>query len=307
MFKKLVNVFMKKPQEARKEMTVCKETATALTAECTRLTVQEKKLPQEKETADGIISTTEFIGEMDDYDRPVELPFMKKNVLDKEVRVITDDCGHQLFAWIEKNEEGRMKVIAIQHYREGGLSPKWEMKKSDILKSFMASESSAPVDKMMEKEIRKFLDKMSSEYIDIFDGEMDEIMKPIDIVRMLAKEMRHLPVYSDGITEIEREEFHKKIVEMVSTFTSQVCDGHRAYFPIDEEGMGYLASNFGIKKEQMIKRLLKYDLLHVTTSMKGGIKANVNFGNYYARRYCIRRDIGYDIEKDSEKDTTYNF
>ena len=46
--------------------------------------------------------------------------------------------------------------------------------------------------------------------------------------------------------------------------------------------------------------------LYTTTSMNGGYKANVNFGDYTARRYCIKRNIGYD-NIGSESDTTFDF
>ena len=108
--------------------------------------------------------------------------------------------------------------------------------------------------------------------------------------------------FKNGLVSI-----HKKVVDEVRVLTSQACINHRAYYPLDEEGMEYLAGIFGLKKEQMIKKLVKYDLFHVTTSMKGGHKANVNCGAHSARRYCIKRNIGYGIEKDGETETTYDF
>ena len=106
-----VNVFRENTaEEVKKKMTAGEKTVTA---ECTVLTVQGKGMPQEQ-PADGIKSFTEFVGEMDDYDRPVALPHMEKNpVLDKEVRVIMDDCGHQLYAWMDKDADGRMSLYRL--------------------------------------------------------------------------------------------------------------------------------------------------------------------------------------------------
>ena len=80
MLNKIVDVLKRKSVEVKKEMNVNNE-RIALTkdtegsSECTDLIVQEEALPQEQEKeepATGITATTEFIGDMDDYDRAVE-------------------------------------------------------------------------------------------------------------------------------------------------------------------------------------------------------------------------------------------
>lgn len=302
-----VNVFRENTaEEVKKKMTAGEKTVTAgVTAECTVLTVQGKGMPQEQ-PADGIKSFTEFVGEMSDYDRPVALPHMeKKRVLDKEVRVIMDDCGHRLYAWMDMDADGRMSVTAVQHYRDGGISPEWSMKKSDIIISSIALERG--MNNMMEKKIKRFLDRMYCDYLDMFDGDRDEAMTAGDIVRLLAHELRNLPVYSDGIWEMKREELYRRVVGVVECLASQVCNDHKAYYPVDDGEMEYIAGSLGLRKEQLLKRLDEYNLLHKTTSMNGGYKANVNFGDYTARRYCIKRNIGYDLGMGSESDTAFDF
>lgn len=126
----------------------------------------------------------------------------------------------------------------------------------------MALGSMGTMDKMMEKKIKNFLDRMYSDCLDKFDGDADELMTAGDIVRLLAHELRTLPVYSDGIWEMKREDLYRRVVGVVECLASQVCNDHKAYYPIDDGEMEYVAGSLGLRKDQLLKRLDEYDFLH---------------------------------------------
>lgn len=277
--------------------------------ECTDLMVQENSLPQEAGTTPtGIKAWTGFIGDMDEYDRAVETekPYVRKStMLNKDVRLITDSRGRVLCAWISNDEKGKRMIVVVQQYTDGTYSSELEMKKSDIV---MSSMTSGGMDDMIQKKVKKFLYETWEKYTNDFAGTPDEVIKVSDIVGLLGSELNNIPVYEDGFTELERMEFHKKILGMAGSLTSQAFNDHKAYYPLTEEDLTDIARNCGLDKLGLLRRLKKYNLLYLTPSSKG-LQANVRMKgtgsqSYTVRRYCVLRNA--ELENNEEY-TDYNF
>lgn len=277
-------------------------------SECTDLIVQEEALPQEKEEpATGITATTEFIGDMDDYDRAVEteVPYTQNNaVWNREVRLITDSRGRRLCAWIDEDDDGNKIIVAVQQYKDGTYSPEWEMSKANIVISAMAPET---MDDVIKKKIKRFLLKTFEEYVNKFNGQADELLSVQEIVNLLNSELGKLPLYRNGFEEMERKNLYTQLFEMVGGLTSQAFNDHKDYFPITEDDLSYVAGNFGLDKIRMLKRLKKHNLLFLTPSSRGlqnGVRITDSNGSYTTHRYCIRKVAEYEK---NEEYTTYNF
>lgn len=276
------------------------QAVTGSPCECTSLMVQENTLPQKEENpATGITATTEFAGDMDGHDRAVEtkVPYDRKcTALNKEVRRITDGRSRVLCAWVSEDENNNKHITVVQQYRDGTYSPEIKIKRSDIVMASMA------VDDEIQKRTKKFLIKTWEEYYNKFNGQPDELMKMQDIVGMLGSELGNLPVYEDGLAEVERLEFHKKVLESARSLTTQAFNDHDAYYPLSGEDIVDVARDLGLDKMGLLKRLQKYNLLYTTPSTRG-LQTNVRITqsgseSYVARRYCVFRNA--EIENNEE-------
>lgn len=307
MFKKVVNVFMKNTQEAGKEMTVNNEvTAMQTVGEtpmgCHDLMVQENSLPQESETAPTEIKTwTEFVGDMDEYDRAVEtdmMPHMPPNpVLNRESLVIQFKQGTKIYVWINEGEGGEREIEFTQQFGNGTFSGTLKFPQADILTlvSVMHKKITNP---RTLKRSDKFIDEAQQQYLNKCRGNLCEILPVEEIMEALAVMLPQLPVYTDGMGEMEREELHTKVCSIVRTLLPQGSQQHKSYYAIDNDGLMYVAESLGMSRTGLLSKLSKCNLLYLTprsTKYQTFVREG---DNREAWRYCIIRNIGFANNKE---------
>ena len=242
----------------------------------------------------GITASTSC-EEMSEYDQAVEVETVVKSsrdsVLNRKTRKIVDSRGREIRAWITEDENRDRDIKVRQRYSNGTFSTTLSMSQADVVMTAMAELSK---DVKLQKHVERFLMKLGETYMNRFCGMKEDALEVQTIVDMVAAELPYIPVYSDDMTDVIRVSFYQKSIGTVKTLTSQVLNDHKAYYPLTEDDLIYVARNMGLDKLSMLRKLKQYDLLYLTPSSRG-YQTNVRLNGmgedgFTAWRYCLIRD-----------------
>lgn len=306
MAKKIATLLTRRAVPVSKKVSRAVETAPSA---CTQLVEQSDALPQEAETTApaNIMATTEFVGDMTDYDRAIETdtPAKYNPIENRTVRTILFPSGRRFYAWVTVDEKGNRKVEVCQEYQDTTLSAKLTLLQEDIGMVVLAKLEKDP---QLQKNANRFLMKTGKEY-------MGKCRKPHEAVRIgelidaLAWEIPAMPVYDDDMTGVRRAEFYKTLYDIIRSFPSMIMNEHQAYFPLTKEELLDIAQTIGLTKAKLLEKLKNFDLLYLTPS-SNGLQTNVRINgtgadSYTAWRYCVLRNV--ELENNGDEYDGYDF
>ena len=189
----------------------------------------------------------------------------------KHMMRINNALGGMFSARLYEDEKGQRYVEYIQQYHDGSFSPVMRVPQSCIL---MAVRYKFVLENIEESRFRNMMKKYISEamndYYGKFRGSSEDDMDIKDILNTFCMVIEDLPVISDMKVEMTAEEFYWNVVNNVHQLMAAVTfDNYKAYYPLDEENIGELASMMGMKKLELLKKLKHLGFLYLTPSSKG--------------------------------------
>lgn len=200
--------------------------------------------------------------------------------------------GGRYFAQICIDENGNRRIEIRQEYETGGYSPKIIIRQSDFLRAVNFRDQNT--NKKAKKAVEDFLFRLSNECLDKFDGSM--VLDVKEILKALKMCYRELPVYQDFGTEQTPKEFYEgfmRVMKEMQCWDDEIAlCGHKAYYPIRNDDMEYIASQLEMTKNEFVRKLAKYNFLYLTPSSRGyqtNVRITVNGDTYTEHRYCILR------------------
>lgn len=273
------------------------------------LSTQRNSFPQEDEKHPlSINGNRRFIGEMDNYDRAIEvkadIAFRRNPVWNKEVLGIKDSAGNLVYAWIIEEEDKKRRIEFCQKFANGDFSPVFTMSQGEMCMAVL-EESSKNV--AMKKKSEKFFSKIYHSYLDKMAGNINETLCINEVIKTLAVQLVHIPVYADDLLEMKSMEFYQRVVSIIRYYISQSFNDHKAYYPLTEDDILSLSHDLGMDKITFLRKMKKYELLYLTPSSRGyqnNVRINAGQDSYTEWRYCVKKIEEWESSSVDEK---YNF
>ncbi len=256
-------------------------------------TVQQNDALQELPSTEIMAETV--YEEMSDYDKAIEtkvIPKICENpVYNKKTRLLMDAKGHRLYTWIVEDENGDRTINLHQKYQNGEFSAMLTIQQADVILASLEETLSEP---KLCRDIERFYVKLGKHYMNRFRGAKEDIISVRGIVDMIATDLPNIPAYKDDLTDLERVIFYQRVVDIVKQLSSQICNDHESYYPIDDQDLKFIAQSIGLDRVKLLRKLKKLDLLYLTSSAIG-YQNNVRVKlkgeeSKPVRRYCIIRD-----------------
>lgn len=213
---------------------------------------------------------------------------------------LRNTLNEQYYAKICIDEKGNRRIEICQAYEGGGYSPIISIKQSDFLRaaSYKFGAEAIPQRKL-KNAVENFLMKLSSECMDKFDGTMN--FDVIEVMKAIESCYRELPIYSDVCEDLSPSKFYNRIMEILDIicvgYHEAILFGHKAYYPLDGEDIILFAGRMEMEREELLKKLKRYNFLYLTKSSMG-YQTNVRITTedddgkkktFTSWRYCILR------------------
>lgn len=192
---------------------------------------------------------------------------------------ITGMLNDRLFALHHIDEQGNHIFKFCERYENGTISPQMSITQGEL---FLLNKCGFNVKSITIPTLRakatQIMSNLTLDYFNKFCGS-----EPIDMERILQVLMQvrdQLPIHKDLASECNSKEFYQKVLQAMkncSTFTSfWGYSSHKSYYTLNNEAMGLLAEEMGLKVKDLLKKLHDYGFLYLTKS-SAGLKTKVRF------------------------------
>lgn len=214
---------------------------------------------------------------------------------------IQNVLGGKIYAQLYEDSRGMRFVEYCQKYGDGTFSPKMRLPQADmrIAERFGFVSKDIPEAKVRNR-VASFIIKALDEYEGTFRGEEEELLEVVDILNVLVRAMKSLPVHAEEPEEMEPEEFYRSVVHHIEERPSLWQKEHKSYYVLDEDGLGSVAKLMRMKPRELLRKLDKHGFIYRAKSSKG-YQTNVRFRmedgtSFTDWMYCIYR-LQYFVEE----------